>query len=153
LEFIATDGIGDDVAFLPFAKKLEHKIYMSGTYGDVIWDKSHKLSPGFTKLVFEKGLTEFRLRVGFYNFPLIAVGARFPYPIQKITNHWQMQKYSIGGEYDRPIPRRIIEEAGVPRRLFGVQKSAVSPFITNHTELFEEAIQYVMGRYKAVVAK
>jgi hypothetical protein len=37
-----------------------------------------------------------------------------------------MQAYSIGGNYDRPIPRRITEEAGVPRELIGTEKKAVS---------------------------
>ncbi|MCZ7628807.1 MAG: acyl-CoA dehydrogenase family protein [Microthrixaceae bacterium] len=33
-----------------------------------------------------------------------------------------MAPWSIGGRYDRPIPRRIVEEAGVERRLFGHHK-------------------------------
>lgn len=147
LEFIATDGIGDDVAFLPFEKKLKNKIYMSGTYGDVLWKLANRLSPGFTKLVFEKSMSEFRLRVGFVNFPLISAGARFPGPIRKISTSTVMTNFSVGGKYDRPIPRRIAEEAGVPRDYFGVQKSASSPLILNHKDLFPEAMTSIMKRY------
>jgi hypothetical protein len=32
-----------------------------------------------------------------------------------------------GTDYNRPICRRIVEEAGVPRHLFGMQKKAVEP--------------------------
>src|SRR5690606_7036313 len=60
-EFIATYGIGGDVAFLSFEKELKNRVYMSGTYGDVLWKKSDKLIPGLPKLVFEKSMTEFRL--------------------------------------------------------------------------------------------
>ena len=33
-----------------------------------------------------------------------------------------MRPWSVGGGYDRPIPRRIAEEAGVPRQHFGQRK-------------------------------
>jgi hypothetical protein len=38
----------------------------------------------------------------------------------------EMAPWSIGGEYDRPIPRRIVEEAGVERDSFGQSKKAVA---------------------------
>src|SRR5699024_9049905 len=28
----------------------------------------------------------------------------------------------VGGPYDRPIPRRLVEEAGIPRHMFGIKK-------------------------------
>ena len=31
----------------------------------------------------------------------------------------EMAPWSLGNDYDRPIPRRIVEEAGIPRALFG----------------------------------
>ena len=33
-----------------------------------------------------------------------------------------MEPWSIGGDYDRPLARRILEEAGVPRSYFGSHK-------------------------------
>jgi hypothetical protein len=36
-----------------------------------------------------------------------------------------MAPWSVGGSYDRPIPRRIVESAGIPRRLVGQRKRAV----------------------------
>src|SRR5438067_688694 len=36
-----------------------------------------------------------------------------------------MAPWRLGSDYDRPIPRRILEEAGIPRQLFGTRKKAV----------------------------
>src|SRR5207245_159892 len=36
-----------------------------------------------------------------------------------------MAPWRIGGDYDRPIPRRLAESAGVPRPWFGLKKKAV----------------------------
>lgn len=52
--------------------------------------------------------------------PLI-LGYEWP-SIYKISNSPEMQKFSVGGNYDRPIPRRIVEEKGVPRVAFGFKK-------------------------------
>jgi hypothetical protein len=35
-----------------------------------------------------------------------------------------MRPWRVGGAYDRPIARRILEEAGIPRGTFGVSKTA-----------------------------
>ena len=37
----------------------------------------------------------------------------------------EMAPWRLGNGYDRPIPRRILESAGVPRALFGARKKAV----------------------------
>ena len=37
-----------------------------------------------------------------------------------------MRPYALDNTYDRPIPRRIVEEADVPRDCFGQTKNAVS---------------------------
>jgi hypothetical protein len=36
----------------------------------------------------------------------------------------ELAPWSLGGDYDRPIPRRIAETAGVPRDIFGILKLA-----------------------------
>lgn len=37
-----------------------------------------------------------------------------------------MRPWSVGGSYDRPIARRVGEEAGIPRHLFGTLKKNTS---------------------------
>lgn len=33
-----------------------------------------------------------------------------------------MKKWSLLNDYDRPIPRRVVEECGIPREAFGMKK-------------------------------
>src|SRR5256885_14647812 len=42
------------------------------------------------------------------------------FPYTTLFRSWRR-----GGTYDRPIPRRILEEAGIPPRLFGGRKKAI----------------------------
>jgi hypothetical protein len=45
--------------------------------------------------------------------------------VRRISHSEEMRPFLIpGAEYNRPIPRRIIEEAGIPREAFGFRKTA-----------------------------
>lgn len=70
------------------------------------------------------GLTEVRLVVGFIQLPLFYVGARRFSDIVRITESEEMNPWRLGSFYDRPIARRIAEEAGIPREFFGQIKKA-----------------------------
>src|SRR5207253_11413145 len=56
--------------------------------------------------------------------PFIAV--RHHDAVHLISNCDEMAAFRVVGAYDRPIPRRVLEEKGVPREWFGVRKNAVS---------------------------
>jgi len=100
-----------------------------GSGGDTIWSHKHlPFSNNLTK-TWARGIAsisqlEFRLRVGFQSFSPVYIGARHNDAIQKIQTSEEMKPWSIGGSYDRPIPRRIAELAGVPREQFGIKKVA-----------------------------
>ncbi len=148
-EFIATFGIGDDVTYLPFENDLPGTVLVTGTWGDSIWAREPGVSSGLPlSILFGKSLTEFRLRVGFAHFPMPFVGGRFAEPARRLSVSEEMLPYSVGGGYDRPIPRRIAEEAGAARGSFGVQKSATAPWLKNHQDLFAESMTLVMARYR-----
>jgi hypothetical protein len=66
--------------------------------------------------------TDFRMRVGFLHFSVPAIGAIYAPALHRLTESQAMRPWSVGGGYDKPIPRRIAEEAGVPRQLFGFFK-------------------------------
>jgi hypothetical protein len=72
------------------------------------------------------GLAEIRLHAGFINAAIPFIGARRTESIRRISQGDDMRPWSIGGNYDRPIPRRICEEAGLPRNAFGMQKALVT---------------------------
>jgi hypothetical protein len=147
-EFIATGGVGDDVAFYPFQDKLRKRLFLTGSLGDSVWNKQTKLRPGIPSAVpFMKSITEYRLRVGFLFFPVPYLGGRFPAAIVRISNSDELRRYSNGSDYDRPICRRIIEEAGIPGDWFGVRKNATAPLILNHKKLFPESFKQTMNRY------
>lgn len=63
-----------------------------------------------------------RLCVGFVHLPLPACAALHAPAVRRITAAAEMWPWSLGGGYDRPIPRRFAEDAGVPRQLFGRRK-------------------------------
>jgi hypothetical protein len=44
----------------------------------------------------------------------------------KITRSAEMAPWDVGGAYSRPICRRLLEDAGVPRGSFGVSKTGAS---------------------------
>lgn len=119
---------------------LNRRILITGHFG-VIWDKSkpknfNSLCETGSKKVAGMGQLEFRLRVGFQTFTPPYIGARHNQAIHKITNSDQMKNWRIGGHYDRPIPRRIIEEAGVPRGEFAIKKKAGGHATYNRADHF-----------------
>lgn len=69
------------------------------------------------------GLAEIRLVVGFIHLPMPFIGARQRQDILRITESVEMKPWRLENAYDRPIPRRIAEQAGVPRHLFGQVKT------------------------------
>jgi hypothetical protein len=67
-------------------------------------------------------LTDFRMRVGFLHFSVPAIGTIHAPVLHRLTESDEMRPWRVGGSYDKPIPRRIAEEAGVPRHMFGYFK-------------------------------
>jgi hypothetical protein len=69
-------------------------------------------------------MAEIRLVIGFVHFPMPFIGGRQRQDILRITESPEMEPWRLGNAYDRPIPRRIAEQVGVPRQLFGQVKTA-----------------------------
>jgi hypothetical protein len=75
-------------------------------------------------------MLELRLRAGFAMMSVPYLVSQDPRPLRRISLSPEMRPWSVGGSYDRPIPRRIVEEAGIPRDWFGRNKAnaAHAPF-------------------------
>jgi len=96
------------------------------------------------------GLAEIRLVIGFIHLPLPFIGARQREDIVRITESPEMEPWRLGNSYDRPIPRRIAEQAGVPRQMFGQAKMASvlmfpRPSIPYDKKLRIEFCQYLVS--------
>lgn len=70
------------------------------------------------------GLSEVRLEAGYVQLAFPYIGARSRESIFRITESAEMEPWRLGTTYDRPIPRRIAEQAGLPRTMFGQVKMA-----------------------------
>ena len=128
-EFIAAAGGADDVVFSNAETHLANSIVFTGFLGDGVWSRDERSA--HTTIVRRGGISgaglgEFRLRVGFVHAAVPFFGCTRRPEICAISNSSEMSRWSVAGNYDRPIPRRIAEHAGVPRELFGIRKKAVA---------------------------
>jgi hypothetical protein len=120
-------GLPEDIYMYPFAADLKRTLLVTGVHGDIIWDRNVPSADGTWS--WDPGgatLQEFRLRVGFVHLPPALYGWRHHGDLIKISRSSELAPWSLGTSYDRPIARRLVEEAGVPRELFGMKKRAVS---------------------------
>ena len=152
-EFIATLGLGDDLVFSAFDNYLSNSLFFSGALGDSIWGMLDKPPYGIpVRIFFGKSLNEFRLRKGFVHVPLPVIGSVFPYYIYRINFLKDMKPFSIRGNYNRPIPRRIIEQSGVSRDLFAKSKNAINPKPINLQCFKEDAFKSQISKYTFIEA-
>jgi hypothetical protein len=126
--FIASDAKGEDVYFSAAGKLLYGRVLLTGFHGDKVWGKeTHKLN-AFIVRGDRSGLSlaEYRLQAGFIHLPVPFMGVRQIRDINAISKSPEMIRWDIAGQYSRPICRRIVEEAGIERALFGMKKKAAS---------------------------
>jgi hypothetical protein len=108
------------------ATNCDAAVVYTGYHGDVVW----KRPPGSPEAIDDMrrkdvsglNLSEARLAAGFVHLAVPFLYARNMADITAISRSSEMQPWSVSGDYDRPIPRRIVESAGVPRDLFGQVK-------------------------------
>jgi len=122
-EFCAC-STGEDINLLPMENSFTGNMVYTGARGDFVWERLGFKVPWSSIVSF--GVAEFRLRVGYIHMVPCSIGEEFHRKIVKISNSPEMNLWSIGEFYDRPIPRRIAEDAGIPRSYFGQQKKATS---------------------------
>jgi hypothetical protein len=127
-EFFAVGTGGEDCFFAPVEGMLANRMFISGFHGDKVWDKNPtKISDQIIRGdPSGADLEEYRLRVGFVHVPIPFFGCRAHASINAISNSGEMAEWSVGGDYDRPICRRIAEEAGIARSSFGQKKRVMS---------------------------
>lgn len=138
-EFVAMGGGGPDVVMAPMAELFCQRLVITGIHGDRVWErqKNKKIS-NISRDIKRNDLhgstfTEFRLRVGFIHVPVPFFGCLNYSDIWNISNSEEMAPWCIGGNYDRPIARRLVEEKGVDRNSFGREKLATTISVSGST--------------------
>ncbi len=140
LYFLATNyamrhsGHWSELTFHSMAADIEARpgngLVFSGLHGDIIWDVAPEARYIDVKLrrpcTPGLNLTEIRLKAGFVLASVPFLLANNISDVIKITGSPEMEPWRLHNDYDRPIPRRIAEEAGVPRAAFGMHKDMIT---------------------------
>ena len=110
----------------PWEPHLEARLVFTGFHGDKVWDRHCKKVSAHIVRGDPSGhnMNAFRLRVGWIHLPVPFLGCTSHRSIHTISNSKEMEPWSTRNQYDRPIPRRLVEEAGVDRAQFGMKKRA-----------------------------
>jgi hypothetical protein len=158
LYFLAVSTIEPETAFHPLSAALSLRerpaVVFTGYQGDKVWDRSP--APEFLTDEIAGGgssglnLGEIRLAAGFVHVAVPFIHARSIRSIHRISKSAEMKEWTLGSGYDRPIARRLIEEAGVPRDLFANRKKAVidwyrEPYNPSLREDFRRWIESRLG--------
>nr|PZN31463.1 MAG: hypothetical protein DIU67_09665 [Actinomycetota bacterium] len=123
MPFFSCPETVEDAFLAVFGDELAGAVFFTGFMGGGIWGLKDKVGPQMNRMDNSgASLEEFRKRLGFAHVPIPTIAARHVRTIRAITHSDEMRPYRVGGWYDRPIPRRILEEAGVPREMFGRDK-------------------------------
>ncbi|HBP88920.1 MAG TPA: hypothetical protein DD706_14635 [Nitrospiraceae bacterium] len=121
-------GLPGDLNMTLFDYPDDLTLLVVGTAGDFVWqnalnqefnDSHHFLDRHDTTSC---QLAEWRLHKGVFLANLPSIGASRFDCLKQINDSPAMDPWRIGGNYDRPIPRRILEQQGVRRGTFGIKK-------------------------------
>lgn len=97
-------------------------LFFTGCHGEKLWDRvDHDHPDPFVRRdPSSLGFCEFRLFRGAFQCPMPFWGVRHSQELRAITATAEMRPWYMMRDYDKPIARRIVEQAGVPRRAFGL---------------------------------
>lgn len=121
---------GDSGAtFIAFEELFRNKLLIMGLRGDKVYDRiqtnvNNNLDFHVGDQLAQCGLTiyESMLKNNSITISIPLIGGDCWLDMKRISESEEMKLFSIGNHYDRPIPRRLLEEAGVEREMFGMKK-------------------------------
>lgn len=125
VEYVCSGELGAQISFSSFDHYACGNILLTGERGDSVWGK-HAVNRNnefsFEDMLSHLGSCEHRLWANYISVPMPLYGATSWTSLYDIANSDEMKPWSVSNSYDRPIPRRIIETAGVNRNQFGIEK-------------------------------
>lgn len=137
-------GLSGDLNMTLFDYPDDLTLLVVGTAGDFVWQNALKKEFNDSHHFLDRHdtttcqLAEWRLHKGVFLANVPSIGASRTDCLKLINDSSAMDPWRIGGDYDRPIPRRILEQQGVRRDQFGIKKlgaiSGYQRFQFNHSE-------------------
>jgi hypothetical protein len=130
IEFIAAGYGGPQAMMAGSEPQLAGALLVTGFAGDQLWDRdfARRRAPrgpaicgGFSAVNFHLRLPALAVAV-----PMIGM-ADDPADLGRLSRAAEMAPWTLGGDYDRPLARRIAEEAGLPRGSFASRKLMATP--------------------------
>jgi len=157
LYFLAASVAGPEMTFYKMARYIsEHcqvALVFTGYHGDVLWHMKRKPAESGKDIIRGDtsgfNLSEVRLKFGFINAALPFLFAHSINDIVRISNSDEMKEWRLNNNYDRPIARRLVEEKGIPRNLFGFRKKGVTKYYNYplNSELREEFFAFIKENF------
>ena len=128
IPFLSVNGFGEEVQYAAAGSRLQGRVLLTGYHGDKVWDRNTTYTgPDIIRGdISGTALSEYRLWTQFIHCPVPFWGVRQIRDIVNISRDPALAPWDVGGDYTRPICRRIVESAGVARQAFGMVKSMAS---------------------------
>ncbi|MDZ7677416.1 MAG: hypothetical protein U5K29_02560 [Acidimicrobiales bacterium] len=121
--FLASGELGAGIFLNGISHHLRGTLAFAGYNGDNVWSRDASPTRELRRAPLPiTNQNEFRIHTGFLSFCPSFLTAAVQPDIVEISNSTEMEPWSLGGDYDRPIPRRMLEERGLPRDSFGMHK-------------------------------
>lgn len=145
-------GLSDEVLRIP-EELAAGKVLLTGFHGDRAWG-SYRSNPDIIRGdTSGTGLIERRLKAGMVHVPVPMLGVQAHPTLRQLTYSEEMRPWRVGGNYDRPIPRRMAEEMGVARGMFGVKKAAVATVAANRADIMPQLLARQLADYADILAR
>ena len=124
-------GLGrpDDLNMTLFAYPDDLMLLITGIHGGNVWDRHLRQGRTHAQHFLDReadgcGMNEWRLHKGVFIASIPCIGASRLDCMKRVNESLEMRPWRVGGRYDRPVPRRIVEQQGVGRDEFGQTKRA-----------------------------
>ena len=129
----AASPLGQQLPLIALANYVERSSQVAavftGFHGDIVWDVNVPDAAVSQSIIRHDisglDLSELRLKSGFINVAVPFLYAASIKSIVALSRSAEMTPWKLGTSYDRPISRRIVESAGVPRDKFGFLKGGI----------------------------